>query len=84
MFTGALIVIFGTAIAASAKNREMFMGGRFILGFGVCFANVSGPVYVGEMAHPAFRGPLSGLYNCFWSVFSFYFGAPALVSLSRL
>lgn len=66
MFTGSLIVVMGTAITASAKNHDMFMGGRFVLGFGVCFANVSGPIYVGELAHPAFRGPLSGVYNCFW------------------
>ncbi|OBT41770.1 hypothetical protein VE00_07965 [Pseudogymnoascus sp. WSF 3629] len=68
MFTGSLIVIMGTAITASAKNHDMFMGGRFVLGFGVCFANVSGPIYVGELAQPAFRGPLSGVYNCFWYV----------------
>jgi MFS family permease len=66
MFIGSTIVIIGTAITASAVNTAMFMGGRFVLGFGVCFINVSGPVYVGEMAHPSWRGPLSGLYNCFW------------------
>ncbi|KAH9209365.1 hypothetical protein DL95DRAFT_466827 [Leptodontidium sp. 2 PMI_412] len=46
----------------------MFMGGRFILGFGVAFVNVSGPVYSGEMAHPTWCGPLLGLYNCFWYI----------------
>lgn len=66
MFIGAAIVIAGTAITAGAKDHSIFMGGRFVLGFGVCFVDVSGPVYVGEMAHPTWRGPLSGLYNCFW------------------
>ncbi len=47
---GATIIIIGTAITASAVNTGMFMGGRFVLGFGVCFVNVSGPVYVGETA----------------------------------
>lgn len=66
MFVGGMIILVGTAVTSRALNHGMFMGGRFILGFGVCFINVSGPVYVGEMAHPAWRGPLSGLYNCFW------------------
>ncbi|KAH6716204.1 putative MFS monosaccharide transporter [Leptodontidium sp. MPI-SDFR-AT-0119] len=68
MFTGSCIIIVGTLITARALNHGMFMGGRFILGFGVAFVNVSGPVYVGEMAHPTWRGPLSGLYNCFWYI----------------
>lgn len=66
MWTGAAIVIIGTFLTARAKDHGMFIAGRFVLGFGVCFLNVSGPVYVGEMAHPVWRGPLSGLYNCFW------------------
>ncbi|RDW85924.1 hypothetical protein BP5796_04249 [Coleophoma crateriformis] len=68
MFLGSTIIIIGTIITALAVNHGMFMGGRFVLGFGVCFVNVSGPVYVGEMAHPSWRGPLSGLYNCFWYI----------------
>ncbi|KAJ6030978.1 lactose permease [Penicillium herquei] len=68
MFIGAIIVILGTLITSRAINHGMFMGGRFVLGFGVCFVNVNGPVYVGEMAHPAWRGPLTGLYNCFWYI----------------
>ncbi|GFF96059.1 lactose permease [Aspergillus lentulus] len=68
MFVGGLFILVGTAVASRAINHGMFMGGRFILGFGVCFVNVSGPVYVGEMAHPVWRGPLSGLYNCFWYI----------------
>ncbi|KAJ5771387.1 lactose permease [Penicillium nucicola] len=68
MFVGSIIVITGTVVTSRAVNHGMFMGGRFVLGFGVCFVNVSGPVYVGEMAHPTWRGPLSGLYNCFWYI----------------
>lgn len=66
MFLGGLIILGGTAMTSRAINHGMFMAGRFILGFGVCFVNVSGPVYVGEMAHPFWCGPLSRLYNCFW------------------
>ncbi|RLM00075.1 hypothetical protein CFD26_105778 [Aspergillus turcosus] len=68
MFTGALIIIIGTCIQAPSVNMSMFMAGRFILGFGVSFCCVSAPCYVSEMAHPAWRGTLTGLYNCTWYI----------------
>lgn len=68
MFTGAVLVIIGTCIQAPSINHAMFLGGRFILGFGVCFCCVSAPCYVSEMAHPAWRGTLTGLYNCTWYI----------------
>ncbi|KAK7204876.1 general substrate transporter [Myxozyma melibiosi] len=68
MFTGAAIIIIGTCIEAPAKNKGMFLAGRFVLGFGVSFACVSGPTYVSEMAHPVYRGTLLGLYNTCWYI----------------
>jgi MFS family permease len=66
MFVGSLIVIVGTCIQAPATTHAMFLGGRFVLGFGVSFCCVSAPCYVSEMAHPRWRGTLTGLYNCTW------------------
>ena len=68
MFTGAVIIIIGTCVQAPSVNRGMFLGGRFILGFGVSFCSVSAPCYVSEMAHPEWRGTLTGLYNCTWYI----------------
>lgn len=68
MFIGGAIIIAGTCVQAPATSREMFMGGRFILGFGVATCATAGPSYVAEMAHPAWRGTLTGLYNTFWFV----------------
>lgn len=68
MLIGASIIIAGTCIQAPATNQFMFMGGRFILGFGVATCATAGPSYVAEMAHPAWRGTLTGLYNTFWFV----------------
>lgn len=76
MFIGGAIIIAGTCVQAPATSREMFMGGRFILGFGVATCATAGPSYVAEMAHPAWRGTLTGLYNTFWfvgGVSSFFF-----------
>ncbi|KIM98518.1 hypothetical protein OIDMADRAFT_167318 [Oidiodendron maius Zn] len=68
MFVGSLIVIIGTCIQAPAVSHGMFLGGRFVLGFGVSFCCVSAPCYVSEMAHPKWRGTLTGLYNCTWYI----------------
>lgn len=68
MFTGAIIVIVGTCVQAPAVNHRMFLAGRFVLGFGVSFCCVSAPCYVSEMAHPVWRGTLTGLYNCTWYI----------------
>ncbi|KAL5335051.1 general substrate transporter [Aspergillus crustosus] len=68
MFIGALIIIIGTCVQSPSVNRGMFLAGRFILGFGVSFCCVSAPCYVSEIAHPAWRGTLTGLYNCTWYI----------------
>ncbi|GJN81305.1 hypothetical protein PLIIFM63780_004838 [Purpureocillium lilacinum] len=68
MITGAAIVIIGTCVQAPCHSRGQFLGGRFVLGFGVSFCCVSAPCYVSEMAHPRWRGTLTGLYNCTWYI----------------
>ncbi|KAF5237861.1 hypothetical protein FANTH_10575 [Fusarium anthophilum] len=68
MFTGAIVVIIGTCVQATSTGRGQFLGGRFILGFGVSFCCVSAPCYVSEMAHPNWRGTITGLYNCTWYI----------------
>jgi MFS family permease len=42
MFIGASIIILGTCIQAPAQNMHMFIGGRFILGFGVATCATAG------------------------------------------
>ncbi|KAG5949933.1 hypothetical protein E4U53_005632 [Claviceps sorghi] len=68
MFVGAFLIIIGTCIQAPSINRGQFLAGRFILGFGVSFCCVSAPCYVSELAHPSWRGTLTGLYNCTWYI----------------
>ena len=70
MFVGSVIIIVGTCIQAPSVNMSMFMAGRFILGFGVSFCCVSAPCYVSELAHPHYRGTLTGLYNTCWYISS--------------
>jgi len=68
MFVGALVIIIGTCVQATAKAVPQLLGGRFLLGFGVSFCCVSAPCYVSEMAHPRWRGTLTGFYNCTWYI----------------
>ncbi|KAF2877000.1 general substrate transporter [Massariosphaeria phaeospora] len=68
MFIGCVIIIFGTCVQATCSNLAGFMGGRFVLGFGVAITSTAGPAYASEMAHPAYRGVLTGIFNTFWFV----------------
>jgi predicted MFS family arabinose efflux permease len=61
MFIGGLVIIVGTCVQASSKDLVAFMVGRFILGFGVAISASAGPAYVSEMAHPSYRGVMTGL-----------------------
>lgn len=71
MFMSAFIIILGVIIQGTCiktENIGQFMGGRFLLGFGVGIIGAAGPTYVVEMSHPAHRGVTTGLYNVFWPV----------------
>lgn len=69
MWLGCLCIILGTIIqgvATQAEGKKQFMGGRFLLGFGVNIASAAGPMYVVEVSHPAYRGVVTAIFNCFW------------------
>ncbi|KAH7367791.1 lactose permease [Plectosphaerella cucumerina] len=66
MFFGSITIIIGTIIQALANVEGQFMGGRFLLGFGVSIAASAGPMYVIEINHPAYRGVVGAMYNTLW------------------
>lgn len=66
MVIGAGIIIIGTIIQGTSTHADSFMGGRFLLGFGVSIAAAAGPMYVVEINHPAFRGTVGAMYNTLW------------------
>jgi len=68
MFIGSSIIVIGTVIQAPSVNLAQYMVGRFILGFGVAITSSAAPAYVSEMAHPAYRGIMTGVYNTFWFI----------------
>ncbi|KAI0020815.1 general substrate transporter [Xylariomycetidae sp. FL0641] len=66
MLLGATTIIVGTIIQGTSTTVAAFMGGRFLLGFGVSMCAAAGPMYVVEINHPAYRGVVGGLYNTLW------------------
>ena len=68
MFIGTAIIVVGACVQATCSNLGGFMGGRFVLGFGVAITSTAGPAYVSEMAHPTYRGVCTGIFNTFWYV----------------
>lgn len=64
MASGALIVVIGTIIQGTSHSSSQFMGGRFMLGFGVSLSASAGPMYVVELNHPAYRGVVGGTFSC--------------------
>ncbi|KAF7564488.1 FucP, Fucose permease [Pyrenophora tritici-repentis] len=46
MFIGTSIIIFGACIQATCTNLGGFMGGRFVLGFGVAITSTAGPAWL--------------------------------------
>ncbi|MCJ1258088.1 hypothetical protein MMC24_005918 [Lignoscripta atroalba] len=85
MFIGAFTIVIGTIIQGTTfRNASVgqFMGGRFLLGFGVSIAASAGPVYVVEVSHPAYRGVVTALYNCFWFTGSIVAGGATRGSLN--
>ncbi|KAI2627009.1 general substrate transporter [Hypomontagnella submonticulosa] len=66
MFSGAVVIIVGMIITATAMTIAQFIVGRFILGFGISVMTVAAPAYAVEISPPHWRGRATGFYNCGW------------------
>ncbi|KAG8987816.1 hypothetical protein FRB90_003124 [Tulasnella sp. 427] len=66
MFAGAWGIVAGVAVISSAHTKAQFIGGRFLLGFGIAIATVGAPTYILECSPPQWRGRLTSLYNTGW------------------
>lgn len=58
---GSLLCIIGSALQSAAPNRNVFIGGRFILGFGISFTTCAGPSLLNELSHPRLRGKMASM-----------------------
>ncbi|KAJ7275720.1 hexose transporter [Mycena rebaudengoi] len=63
---GAIIMCIGTAIQTASQSFGMFIGARFLIGFGLTFAATAAPMLVAEISYPKYRAPLTSVYNSLW------------------
>lgn len=65
---GCVIMITGAIMQGAGSTLGVFMGGRFLLGFGNSFCQLSSPMLLTELCHPQHRARLTTVYNCLWNV----------------
>lgn len=63
MFAGGWGIVLGAVVTVTSTTQHQFIGGRFLLGFGIALATIGAPVYILECAPPQWRGRLTALYN---------------------
>ncbi|KAB5588540.1 Lactose permease [Ceratobasidium theobromae] len=63
---GSAIVLIAAILQAATQNLGMFVGSRFLIGFGTTFAQMASPLLISEVAYPTHRAALTSLYNSFW------------------
>ncbi|KAJ0327452.1 hypothetical protein COL5a_005831 [Colletotrichum fioriniae] len=82
--SGCCFMIVGGAVTAFCNGWGMYIGGRFILGFGNSLAQMASPLLLTEICHPQHRGPVTAtrtfykararadmnqqIYNCLWNL----------------
>ncbi|KAM0566367.1 hypothetical protein ACHAP9_007451 [Verticillium nonalfalfae] len=66
IFFGAVIMLIGGVIQGASINIAMFVVSRFIIDFGLVFANTYAPMLIGELAHPKDRQVITSLYQTSW------------------
>ncbi|KAK4139562.1 sugar transporter-like protein [Dichotomopilus funicola] len=67
IIAGCLFMITGGFLTAFCNGYGMYMGGRFVLGFGNSLAQMASPLLLTEICHPQHRGPVTAIYNCLWN-----------------
>jgi sugar porter (SP) family MFS transporter len=66
VFIGASMMVIATAIQTASQSVGMFIGARFLVGFGLTFAASASPMLVAELSYPKYRAPLTSTYNSLW------------------
>ncbi|KAK7017664.1 lactose permease [Favolaschia claudopus] len=66
VFIGALIMCIATVVQTAAQSVGMFIGARFLIGFGLTFAANAAPMLVTELSYPKYRAALTSTYNSLW------------------
>lgn len=65
---GLVIMFIGVALQTASQNIRMFIGARFLIGFGISIAQGAAPLLVTELAHMQHRAKITSLYNTTWYI----------------
>ncbi|KAF7519652.1 hypothetical protein G7054_g13013 [Neopestalotiopsis clavispora] len=65
---GSLIMFLGAGLQAGARNQDMFLASRWVLGFGIPFAIVNASSLIGELSYERERPVMTSLFNASWFV----------------
>ncbi|KFY31023.1 hypothetical protein V493_01477 [Pseudogymnoascus sp. VKM F-4281 (FW-2241)] len=65
---GCIIMIVGALLSAFTNGYGMYLGGRFLVGFGNSLAQLACPLLLTEICHPQHRGIVTAIYNCLWNL----------------
>jgi len=69
IFSGIFILGAGLMLGANgSRGLGLIYGGRVLAGIGVGGASNLTPIYISELAPPAIRGRLVGLYEMGWQI----------------
>lgn len=68
---GSVIVLLGVGLQAGAANYDMFLGSRFVIGFGMAITIGAAPMLVAEISHPQDRAILCTFMGCSYHMGSF-------------
>ncbi|CAD0084194.1 unnamed protein product [Aureobasidium vineae] len=66
ILTGCILMIIGVVIQSAAMKFGMFVGARFLIGFGVAIAHGASPLLLTELTHPQHRALFTTIYNTTW------------------
>ncbi|KAK4234861.1 general substrate transporter [Achaetomium macrosporum] len=68
ILSASLIMCMGVGLQAGARNSDMFLASRWVLGFGIPFAIVNASALIGELSYANERPVMTSLFNASWFV----------------
>ncbi|KIX03380.1 uncharacterized protein Z518_06932 [Rhinocladiella mackenziei CBS 650.93] len=63
---GCIIMMVGVVLQSISAGFGMFLGARFLIGFGVAIAHGASPLLITELVHPQHRAIFTTIYNTTW------------------
>ncbi|KAI5867745.1 MFS general substrate transporter [Durotheca rogersii] len=66
IMAASLVMCVGAGLQAGARNSDMFLASRWVLGFGIPFAIVNASALIGELAYAKERATMTSLFSASW------------------